>query len=448
PPPPPPPLRTRTGQYSLDTSGGSSQASERNAEDALHQFSDNLKQSVLKSATVMNTSLMAKFGGLVEEIDNLAMTEFTVEKHKKEPEYKRGRVTKVYPGGNAYDVEYEDKTRQIGVPKRRVDSNPPDEANFLEATASKAGKAAEGFVTGMTTGMTSKYKKLHNPKKKPRRNSDIGAAAGVIKAGVKFKKGLVDDDDDNLVDDPNFLHDSRADEGKHKEGSLLYVTIQDEHDSAAKKHGLMRFYNYLDLGRCFPALKDSRDIYKHGQYKFTAYTGTFGKANAGLVSTAAGDGMLDDDHHSPLSAEQYLKFRVRPMLHFYQSRLPTYSKRRGLYEGFVLLGSLAATLLAFMKLSHWAAVPASLAAAVTAFSEFNGTEKKLLRYSDCISGLDSILLWWRTLTDVERAGTSNVTELVQACENVFQSERQAWVSTSMGTKKEKDKKTGGGKKED
>jgi len=92
-----------------------------------------------------------------------------------------------------------------------------------------------------------------------------------------------------------------------------------------------------------------------------------------------------------------------------------------------------------MQESRWAAILASVAACITAYSEFSDTDKKLLRYSDSINILDSILLWWRTLTNVEKASIRNIDELVDNCEGVFMSERQAWVSTMMTANQKKAK---------
>jgi len=170
--------------------------------------------------------------------------------------------------------------------------------------------------------------------------------------------------------------------------------------------------------------------YKHGQYPEAGISGTFGAANRGRKIPQR----LMDDHHSPITPEKYLKIRVAPLLAFYQQRLPIYSRMRFFFESTLVLGSISGTVLAFMSLSKWAAVPTALTAAVAAYSEFHGTEKKLLRYSDSIANLDSVLMWWRTLTDVEKASVENKNKLVSTCEQTFQSERQAWVSTSMSNK--------------
>ena len=100
----------------------------------------------------------------------------------------------------------------------------------------------------------------------------------------------------------------------------------------------------------------------------------------------------------------------------------------------MILGSVAGTLLAFVGKANWAAVPTALTAMATAYNEFGGCEKKLLRYSDSISNLDSILLWWRALTDVEKASVEAKSKLVDSCERSFQSERQGWASTNMSNK--------------
>ena len=199
-------------------------------------------------------------------------------------------------------------------------------------------------------------------------------------------------------------------------------------------------------------------------------------SNIGLRTDAS----LRDDHHSPITTVMYLDLRVATQLKFYQDRLPKYASKllhagmrfvlfakmmfvfclafhlrlisnsklsfrtcsfllfiigvRFFFESLLILGSLTATILAFLGQSHWAAISTALVAMITAYSQFHGTEKKLLRYSDAVASLDSILLWWRTLTDVERASSDAKTELVTNCELVFQNERQGWVTTSMSTK--------------
>ena len=40
-------------------------------------------------------------------------------------------------------------------------------------------------------------------------------------------------------------------------------------------------------------------------------------------------------------------------------------------------------------------------------------------------------MWWTHLTDVDKASVLNIDRLVSSCEDVLETERGAWMSTSM-----------------
>jgi hypothetical protein len=113
--------------------------------------------------------------------------------------------------------------------------------------------------------------------------------------------------------------------------------------------------------------------FNHGQYKGAGIHGTFGSSNI----QPGGD---IDDHHSPLHAPDYLRFRIKPVIDFYMGRLPRYYFYRTISQYLLLFGTFASTVLAFLDFAAWAAVPTAVATAVTAWQEFSGTGKKLNRY--------------------------------------------------------------------
>jgi hypothetical protein len=122
--------------------------------------------------------------------------------------------------------------------------------------------------------------------------------------------------------------------------------------------------------------------FKHGQYKGAGIHGTFGSSNrtrAGAPGVKYHRGDVDD-HHSPLHAQDYLQFRIKPVVDFYRDRLPRYYFFRTVSQYLLLFGTFASTFLAFLDLSAWATVPTAVATAVTAWQEFSGTGKKLNRY--------------------------------------------------------------------
>ena len=78
-----------------------------------------------------------------------------------------------------------------------------------------------------------------------------------------------------------------------------------------------------------PSKGENTGEYTHGQYADSKTTGTFGTA------------VEDDDHHSPLNPDMYIKLRVEPQARFYQKRLPRYYRMRTFVEAVLLLGSLS-----------------------------------------------------------------------------------------------------------
>jgi hypothetical protein len=215
--------------------------------------------------------------------------------------------------------------------------------------------------------------------------------------------------------------------------------------------------------------------YRHGQHEHARVDGTFGQSNkkheianvvaeASLGSTKDLKGssttedkhksmslLLADDHHSPMTAEDYLELRVRPQLCFYQQRLPAYEHQNISTEALLNCTTIAATAMAFFGYASWGALPAAVGTVLTAWSKFAMVDKKLQRYSDAVSSLDTIVRWWKMLGSVEKASLAKIDQLVSNCEAAFQTERQGWVATSMANqllaaaggsseKEEKDKK--------
>ena len=141
-----------------------------------------------------------------------------------------------------------------------------------------------------------------------------------------------------------------------------------------------------------------------------------------------------DDFHSPCRPTEYLNLRVKKALAFYQHRLPKYHRTKSNMQTFLLIGTFSGVILALLNSASWAAIFTGVTGAVTAWSEFHGTEDKITRYSDVITQIDSIVLWWKLLTPVDQSSINTISELVERCESVFRDERQAWVSLNIEQK--------------
>jgi len=170
----------------------------------------------------------------------------------------------------------------------------------------------------------------------------------------------------------------------------------------------------------------SANWYRHGQRAGSSILGTYGVANL--------SGEISDDHQSPVNPTDYLELRVVPLVSFYQGRLPRYYHRRTGTELFLIIAGLGSTLLALTDFPSWAPMIVAMTAALTSWQEFQSTSKKLTRYSDVVHSLTQVVHWWEQLTDVDRASLDNIEELILSCEDLFATERQAWLSTSMISK--------------
>ncbi len=87
--------------------------------------------------------------------------------------------------------------------------------------------------------------------------------------------------------------------------------------------------------------------------------------------------------------------------------------------------------MALLNVPGWVVIISAVSAALTAWLEFQGTSKKVVRYGESISQLNQVIMWWDSLTPVDQASTDNVNNLVTTCENIIQGELRSWMSTSM-----------------
>ena len=75
---------------------------------------------------------------------------------------------------------------------------------------------------------------------------------------------------------------------------------------------------------------------------------------------------------------------------------------------------------------------------INVWLEFQGTSKKLARYNSCLDNINSILLWWNSLTPIDKMNITHTNQLglmfyfydriflVSSCEDVFRGEIQGW----------------------
>ena len=69
----------------------------------------------------------------------------------------------------------------------------------------------------------------------------------------------------------------------------------------------------------------------------------------------------------------------------------------------------------------------AVAAGVTAWIEYSGVSAKMTRYTNDVIGLQNLLLWWDSISDVEKASASTINHLVETTESLILMEVSARV---------------------
>jgi hypothetical protein len=143
----------------------------------------------------------------------------------------------------------------------------------------------------------------------------------------------------------------------------------------------------------------------------------------------------EDDHHTALDPEEYIRWRVKPVVMFYQNRLPHYYKKLQFMETLMIAGQVTGMLMSAFQLAHWTTIVTAAVATVTAWRSYAQIEKKLMRYSNTVEKINTIIPWWEQLDPIEKSSAANIQHLVETCEQVFKSEWDSWTSTSMRLQK-------------
>ena len=202
----------------------------------------------------------------------------------------------------------------------------------------------------------------------------------------------------------------------------------------------------------FDMLKDPKlELFRHGQYRppndfnlqrlskaglkvgegilTKMYRLLCGKKIVGPTPSYSSEvGHENDDFYSPVKPENYMEWRVIPLLNFYRSRLPLYASADNWSQALLGLNSITSAIFAYFEMVSAVAIVAQASSVQINFSEFNDIKKKLLRYNGIIAALENQILWWNSLTKVEKASQVNVNKLVNGVEETIAGEQQAWLA--------------------
>ncbi len=148
----------------------------------------------------------------------------------------------------------------------------------------------------------------------------------------------------------------------------------------------------------------------------------------------------DSDPFSPLTAEQYIDYRLIDQLVWYRKKTLILDKQWQILQWLIYVLGGVGTFLAAIKLQVWIAVSNAVAAALLSFLEFKRLDATLVGYNQTATNLENILCWWHALTPEAKADPNKIEKLVESSEKVIQVETTGWVQEmrdALGTLHEK-----------
>jgi hypothetical protein len=193
---------------------------------------------------------------------------------------------------------------------------------------------------------------------------------------------------------------------------------------SAYKHGQYTPLQKLKFSAAIPTLSQlsskisPSDLQRNKQEMQKSSAGILGLSNFLADEFEESEELKEwkDNHHSPLTPEKYIRFRLLPVVRFYKQRLPSYTRTRNTMSVMIMMVTAAGTILAYRQFSSYVSICATTAAAITSWMEYNNIATKIGRYNSTVSSLESLILWWSSISDVEKSVISNIDTLVKTGE--------------------------------
>eukprot|EP00418_Pyrodinium_bahamense_P008273 CAMPEP_0179108028 /NCGR_PEP_ID=MMETSP0796-20121207/50301_1 /TAXON_ID=73915 /ORGANISM="Pyrodinium bahamense, Strain pbaha01" /LENGTH=877 /DNA_ID=CAMNT_0020806091 /DNA_START=36 /DNA_END=2669 /DNA_ORIENTATION=+ len=138
------------------------------------------------------------------------------------------------------------------------------------------------------------------------------------------------------------------------------------------------------------------------------------------------DEFLKDDGVSLVTAEDYVHFRLLPLIQYFNQRAPFLSRWQHVSQ--ITIYFLTALVSAAAVLEHSEVVPLliAMAGAVQSMLEFENLSVQLRNVNQSLERLKNLRIWWNSLSMVERRLLSNKEVLVSSTEACVDAEISAW----------------------
>jgi hypothetical protein len=142
----------------------------------------------------------------------------------------------------------------------------------------------------------------------------------------------------------------------------------------------------------------------------------FSKAD---VKQSKEEEMLDDGL-STLTADEYVRIRIYPVLASFLEKVPTFSNRVNTISVIVIGLSVTSAVFSAFDLVLWIPVAMAVSAFLTSWQSFSSVDTRLGQTNAAINQLNQLMIWWDSLTMIEKRVGANKEFLVMTTETAVQ----------------------------
>ncbi len=127
-----------------------------------------------------------------------------------------------------------------------------------------------------------------------------------------------------------------------------------------------------------------------------------------------------DDGVSTLTADEYVKIRIHPILANYQSKTPGLAFFNNSIIAIVMLLSVCSSVFSSFNLVTFIPMALAMVHALTSWNSYKQVDERLNQTNSAVQQLNNLLIWWDSLNMIEKRVITNKERLVETTENIIQ----------------------------
>ncbi len=139
-----------------------------------------------------------------------------------------------------------------------------------------------------------------------------------------------------------------------------------------------------------------------------------------------------------LTADEYVKLRLLPTLAYFTVRSPPLSKSVSSVGVTIIALSVVSSALSPFGQSVWIPAILALSGAISSWTSHKQSDLKLIQTNIALHQLHQLLIWWDSLTMIEKRSISNKEKLVTTTEQVIQTQAVSVASSNNATRSSDD----------